>query len=165
MAAAALGGWLAVWPALLSNGDRARMLLLCGIAGAATVVAGAAILQTVAVAVGVVFLGGAYAAHLILDDPPLDARAALVGAGLLLTAELACWSIELRRDSTAEPGRHLRRLVAETGLCLGGLTVAALVLAAADLGHLGGTGIEVAGALAAVALAWLAAAALRRLPG
>jgi hypothetical protein len=138
--------------------------VLIGSVGVVTLSAGAVFRQTVAVAVGIVFLGGGYAAHLVLDDPALDARSALVAAGLLLTAELACWSIELRRELTKEPGRHLRRLVAEVGLCLGGLAVSALVLAAADLGHLGGLGIELAGAAAAVALAWLALGTLRRPP-
>jgi hypothetical protein len=146
---------------LLSNGDRARVLLATGIVGVCTLVAGVAARQTVAVTVGVVFLSGAYAAHLIVDDPALDARAVLMAAGLLLTAELGCWSIELRSELTREPGRHLRRLVAEIALCLGGLAVSALVLAAADLGRLGGIGIELAGAAAAVALAWLAAELLR----
>jgi len=115
-----------------------------------------------AVAVGVALLAGGYATHLVLDDPELDGRAALVAAALLLAAELACWSIELRRELTREPGRHLRRLVAEVALCCAGLVLSALVLAAADLGHVGGIAIELAGALAAAALAWLALDSLRR---
>jgi hypothetical protein len=138
------------------------LLLVIGVVGVSTLVAGAAARQTVAVAVGIIFLGGAYATHLILDDPTLDARAALVAAGLLLAAELGCWSIELRSESTREAGRHARRLVAEVVLCLGGLGVSALVLAAADLGRLGGIAIELAGAAAAVTLAWLAVGTLRQ---
>jgi hypothetical protein len=156
-----VAGWLAAWPALLSHGDRARMLLLVGIAGVGALVVGIAIAQTAPLTIGVVLLGGGYALHLVLDDPALDVRATLVGAGLLLTAELGNWSIELRRAVTHEPGRHPRRLVAELALCVGGLLVSALVLAAADLGRVGGLAIELAGAGAAVALVWLAVGALR----
>lgn len=123
---------------------------------------GAAIGRTVAITVGIVILGGGYALHLVLDDPALDTRAALFAAGLLLAAELGFWSIELRRELTREPGRHLRRLVAEIALCLGGLVVSALVLAAADLGHVGGVAVELTGAVAAVALIWLALTTLHR---
>ena len=84
---------------------------------------GAAVGGTAAITAGIVLLGGGYVLHLVLDDPALDTRAALFAAGLLLTAELACWSIELRRELTREPGRHPRRLVAEVALCLGGLAV------------------------------------------
>ena len=154
--------WLAAWPVLLSSGDRARALLAIGIVGAAVLLLGVASGQAAAIFPGIVVLGGGYAMHLVVDHAALDARAALVGAGLLLTAELGCWSIELRRELTREPGRHLRRLVSEVALCLGGLLVSALVLAAADLGRVSGVAVEVAGALAAVALVWLALATLRR---
>ena len=95
--------------------------------------AGVLVRRTAVVAVGIALLGAGYAAHLVLDDPPLDSRAALVAAGLLLAAELGCWSIELGREVTREPGRNLRRLVAELGVCTGGLALSALVLAAAAL--------------------------------
>jgi hypothetical protein len=107
-------------------------------------------------------LGVAYSFHLIFDRPPVDARAALVGAGLLGVAELAFWSIELRREVAREPGRHLRRLTAELALCLGGLALAAVVLAASDVGHGGNVAVQVAGTAAAIALALLLVAALRR---
>lgn len=138
------------------------MLLLLGIAGVGALVLGTTIAHTVPLTVGIVLLGGGYALHLVLDHPALDARAALVGAGLLLTAELGNWSIELRREVTREPGRHARRLVAELALGVGGLLVSALVLAAADLGRVGGIAIELAGTGAAVALVWLAVTALRQ---
>lgn len=137
------------------------MLLLLGIAGVGALVLGTTIAHTVPLTIGIVLLGSGYALHLVIDDPALDARAALVGAGLLLTAELGNWSIELRREVTHEPGRHPRRLVAEVALCVGGLLVSTLVLAAADLGRVGGVAIELAGAGAAVALVWLAVTALR----
>jgi hypothetical protein len=134
--------------------------LLVGIAGVTILVLGTAVPHSVPVTVGIFLLGGGYGLHLVLDEPALDARAALVGAGLLLAAELANWSIELRREVTREPGRTMRRLAAELVLCVGGLLVAALVLAAADLGRVGGIAIELAGAAAALALVWIAVVAL-----
>jgi len=161
----ALGGWLAAWPALLSHGDHARVVLAVGVAGTVALALGIAAARTTAIALAVAVLGAAYALHLVLDRPAVDTRSALVGAGLLATAELACWSIELRREvSVREPGRQLRRLVAEVLLCLGGLALAALVLAASDLGHGGEGAVQLAGAAAAIALAWLALSLLRR-PG
>lgn len=115
-----------------------------------------------ATASGVTLVGAAYALHLVLDDPPLDARAAVVAAGLLLAAELASWSGELRREVSREPGRQLRRLGLELSLCLGGMLLSALVLAAADLGRIRGIAIEAAGAAAATVLLWLVLDALRR---
>jgi hypothetical protein len=138
------------------------MLLVLGVVGLGAVVVGVAGGWVTAVAAGVFLLGGSYATQLVLDDPPLDGRAALYGGGLLLVAELGSWSSELRRERTSEPGRALRRLVAELGLCVGGLAISALVLAAADIGRVGGVAIEVVGAIAAGALLWLALQALRR---
>jgi hypothetical protein len=138
------------------------MLLALGVAALGVLAAGMLVGSVATIAVGAFMLGGTYATHLVLDDPPLDGRAALVGCGLLLAAELGSWSVELRRERTHEPGRAFRRLVAELGLCLGGLAVSALVLAAADIGRVGGVAIEVVGALAAATLLWLALQTLRR---
>ncbi len=138
--------------------------MLIGVAGVTTLAIGTAVGHTVTVTLGIVLLGGGYGLHLVLDDPALEARAALVGTGLLLAAELANWSIELRREVSREPGRNMRRLAGEFELCIGGLLVAALVLAAADVGRVGGIAIELAGAAAAVALVWIAAIGLRERP-
>jgi len=138
------------------------VLLAVGLTGAGVLAAGVLVGWVTTIAVGISMLGATYATHLVLDDPPLDGRAALVAGGLLLAAELGCWSIELRRERTHAPGRGLRRLVAELGLCAGGLALSALVLAAADIGRVRGVAIEVVGTVAAAALLWLALRALAR---
>jgi hypothetical protein len=138
------------------------LLLAIGVTGATVLAVGVLLGWVTTVAAGIVLLGGAYATQLVLDDPPLDGRAALFAGGLLLTAELGSWSAELRRERTREPGRTLRRLVVELGLCVGGMALAALVLAAADIGRIGGVAIEVVGAVAAATLLWLAFRALRQ---
>lgn len=73
----------------------------------------------------VVLLGGAYVASLELraDDSTIDAAAPLFGAGLLLLAELAYWSLELRG-----PGREERRLIARRAAALVGLALLSLLL-------------------------------------
>ena len=43
-------------------------------------------------------LGGGYALFLAVEDVPLDLRAAAVAAVLLVIAELAYWSLELRAE-------------------------------------------------------------------
>jgi hypothetical protein len=78
-------------------------------------------------------LGAAYATRLALDDPSLDTGAPLFGAGLLLTAELAYWSLEERDGAVAEPGEQLRRLALVVGLALGALAAGAGLLAIADV--------------------------------
>ncbi|HXY17561.1 MAG TPA: hypothetical protein VEH79_05280 [Gaiellaceae bacterium] len=151
-----------MWPALLSHGEQTSPVLGVGLAGLVMLALGTAAARTAVVATSIAVLGSAYALHLVLEHPPVDTRAALFGAGLLATAELACWSAELRREVAApEAGRHLRRLAAEIALCLGGLALAALVLAATDIGHHGGVAVQIAGAGAAVALAALAVDTLR----
>ena len=96
-------------------------------------------------------LGAAYATHLGLDDPSLDASAPLFGAGLLLTAELGYWSLEERDRVVAEPGEQLRRLALVVCLALGALAAGAGLLAVADLARTEGLAIDVLGAAAAAA--------------
>lgn len=75
----------------------------------------------------VALLGGAYVASLELrpDDGAIDAAAPVYGAALLLLAELAYWSLELRG-----PGREERRLVARRAAALAGLALLSLLLGA-----------------------------------
>ena len=110
-----------------------------------------------AVPAAIVLIGGEYALVLSVDDSSLDTRAAVVAAGLLVTAELAYWSLELRAEITDEPGSYARRLsvLAVGGLCT--LTLSGLLVAVVDLAGRGGLAVEIAGAaaaFAAVVLLW-----------
>jgi hypothetical protein len=98
----------------------------------------------------IVLLGGEYALTLSVEDASLDARAAVVAAGLLVVAELAFWSLELRAEITDEPGSYFRRLAVLALLALGALALSGALIAIDDLAGRGGLGIEVAGAVAAV---------------
>jgi threonine/homoserine/homoserine lactone efflux protein len=160
----AVGTWLAVWPALLTGSQRSTSLAIVGAAGVVTLAVG--ILAPLAPLVhgAIVILGGGYLLHLVLDDPPLDVRAALFAAALVTTSELAHWAIELRRDAAPEQGRLVRRLLHELGLGLGSLLLAGLVLAAAEL-DAGVAAIELIGLAAAAALLWFGVQLLRRPDG
>ncbi len=108
-------------------------------------------------------LGASYALWLALGTSALDQRAPVVGAGLLLTAELAYDSLEPevgRPEATAV----LARAIVLTIVVLGAAGAGAIVLAAASVPLSGGVGLTALGAVAAVLalslIAWLAS--LRR---
>jgi hypothetical protein len=159
-----LAGALTAWSVVLSDDSTAELLALIGGTGTAGVALGIVAGLPPAIAGGVGTIGLAYALHLVLDDPPLEARAAIVAAGLLACAELASWSVELRRDASGEPGRHPRRMAFELALVLGGLLLAAGLLATADVSRMGGVAIELVGAVAAAVVLALALLAVRRRP-
>ncbi|HZO50674.1 MAG TPA: hypothetical protein VFB26_11050 [Gaiellaceae bacterium] len=164
LAATTLAAWLAAWPALLAHGDRAALVAAPGAAGLAALGAALAFGSPAGAAAGLALVGCGYALHLVLDEPPLDGRAAIVAAGLLTAGELAFWSLELRGEVVAEPGRMLRRLGLELALGVAGLLLAGLVLTAADLARVGGLATEAAGAAAAAALLALWLRSLHRGP-
>jgi len=97
----------------------------------------------------VLLLAAAYATHLATDDPALDARAPLVAAGLLVTAELAYWSLEERGTIGTDPGESLRHVGVVTLLALGGLVAGSALLAVADIARTDGVAVDLLGATAA----------------
>ena len=74
----------------------------------------------------VAVVGGSYAVELAIDDAPLDVTVPVVGAGLLLAAELAYWSLDERIPVPGHPGQGLRR----AALVALGATSALLVMSA-----------------------------------
>jgi hypothetical protein len=123
---------------------------LCGVAFLALVAA--VVLgwhPLVGLSVGLV--GAAYAVHLAADDPSLEAKAALLGAGLLLTAELAYWSLEEREQVVSEPGESFRRLGLLFGLALAVLAAGSALLIVSDAVRTGGLAVDLVGAAAAAA--------------
>ena len=97
-----------------------------------------------------VLLGGGYALFLAVEDVPIDLRAAAIAAALLLTAELAYWSLELRADVTDEPGSYWRRVALLALLGVGAMALSGGLLALVDVAGRGGLAIETAGAVAAL---------------
>ena len=101
--------------------------------------------------VSLVSLGGLYGVQLAVDDVALDSAAALVAAGLLVTAELAYWSLEERERVKDEPGESLRRLAFVALFGLGALVVSALLLGLVDAVGTAGLAVDLVGAAAAAA--------------
>ena len=117
------------------------------------------------VSLSVGLVGAAYATHLALDDPSLDAKAALLGAGLLLTAELGYWSLEEREHVADEPGEAFRRLGLLIGLAFAALGAGAALLAVSDLARTGGLAVDLVGAAAAASALLVVVLVARRSPG
>jgi hypothetical protein len=108
-------------------------------------------------------LGGWYGLQLAVDDAPLDLAAPLVAAGLVVTAELAYWSLEERERVEGERGAAFRRLAYVAALALGTVVVAGLLLVLVEGVQPGGLAIDLLGAAAAAAaLVAIALAAARR---
>jgi hypothetical protein len=105
--------------------------------------------------------GAVYVVAIVVHGSSVDEGAPLVGAALLVSGELAAWSLDERRPVAG--GRRLAtsRAIAVAGLVLAGLAIGALVVAlsAAAIGD--GIGWTVLGAAAAV-LVVAAAARLAR---
>ena len=109
-------------------------------------------------------LAGEYALALTLGDgdEQVDAAAPFYAGGLLLLAELAYWSIELRAPGREDAGLIVRRLAALGALVLTSVALGTFVVAATAVSLSAGLLLDVIGAAAAVAtLAFLARLARR----
>jgi hypothetical protein len=94
--------------------------------------------------------GIAYAGGTIAHGTHVDESAPLVGAALLLCAELSVWSLDERWSIRAERAVVAARLAGVTALCVGGLAISALVVALATASIGGGLVWTTLGAAAAV---------------
>jgi hypothetical protein len=106
-------------------------------------------------------LGGGYALALVVADGDLDARAGFVAAGLLLTGELAFWSIEARTWPREDGNAARARLAGILILALASATVGTLLVAAGAAVPAGVGFVQAAGVLGAIG-ALLALALLAR---
>jgi hypothetical protein len=155
LSAAVYGGVLA-WSCALSTRVLPLTLFLGG--------AGVLLLGFVLVRGAVELLGSAlllaaagYVVGLLVGRRPLDDGAPLVGAGLLLCAELATWSLDLRFRVALEPALRLQRARAVGLLAFAGLAAASLVVVVAATSAGGGLAWAVLGSAAAVGAIALAA--------
>ena len=144
---------------MLRDGHEALLLVVGGLA--LPVLLGGLVLRlSAALAVGVALLGAQQAVRLALGSDSLDSWTPLSAGALLLTAELAWWSIEPRVPAWSQPGLAARRLGTVLLACGGASVVSALVLVGAGAPFSGGIGLELAGVLAATGalavVAWLA---------
>jgi hypothetical protein len=106
--------------------------------------------------------GGAYVGSLVLDHPGIDPAASLIAVLLLLSGELAAWSLDERWPIDADPRLSRRRAVAVGVLALAGLALATLVVALTAVPPAHGLHWTILGAIAAVAAAGTALTLVRR---
>jgi hypothetical protein len=99
----------------------------------------------------IVLACGSYATELAIDDAPLDVLAPVLAAAVLVTAELAYWSIEERARTVSDPGEELRHGAFVAALGLGGLGLGALLLGLVDAVHARSLALDVSGTIAAAA--------------
>jgi hypothetical protein len=118
------------------------------------------------IAWSLVLLGAEYAASLAVAEGggEMDAWAPLYAAGLLVAAELAFWSLELRGTAREDAASLRRRLAALSALALAALGLAALVALVTELPGGGGVLWDAVGVAAAVAALAIVARLARR-PG
>jgi hypothetical protein len=137
-------------------------LLAVGGAGVFLLVVGLALGRSAAVPWAIAGLGVAYAAALEGDE--LDGRVPLYAAGLLITAELAYWSLRLRRAARDEPGMGLRRVIGLLVATAVALVAGTMLVAVAQVPLRGGLAVEAIGIVAAIgAISTLLLAARRGL--
>lgn len=135
---------------------------LLGAAGVVFVLLGVALGRAGLVAPGLVLVLAGYAASVVArDSAALDPAAPLVGGTLLVVAELAYWSVELRGKEPEDRVVVVRRLATLAALVAGAIGLGAAVLAGTALPLGGGLVWNVVGVAAAVA----ALALIARLAG
>jgi hypothetical protein len=139
---------LAAYPPV-SAGKLAWLHAGISIAAIATLAVGLALRRPVLFFWSLVLLGGNYALWLALGTHSIDQRAPIVGAGLLLTAELAFDSLE-PEVGRPEVTAVLARTIALTLTVLGAAGVGAVILAFSSVPLSGGVVITALGAAAAV---------------
>ena len=98
-----------------------------------------------------VLVGGLYAAQLAIDDATLDTALPVYAAGLLVTAELAYWSLEERDHVRGEPGAGLRHAAFVAVLGVATLLIASVLLVLVDSLRTTALALDLVGAAAAAA--------------
>jgi hypothetical protein len=126
--------------------------LRVAIVGLLALVAALVLAQAWLVATSLLLLGGVYAMHLAVDDAPLDLAVVIVAAGVLVTAELAYWSLEEREDVRGERGDSVYRLTFVGFLGVAAAVVAVVLLGLVDIVRARGLAIDLLGAMAAAAV-------------
>ena len=139
----------ALWLAIAAGANAVVLVTTLGLLG--TVATGCAVVWPIALGPALAALAGAYVALLLIDEPPLDTRAAGVAMALVVVGELVGWARELAGATRDEPGNAWRRPVWIAGMGMGALGLAWGVLAVADLARVQGLAIEAVGAVAALA--------------
>jgi hypothetical protein len=138
----------------VARGDETFRAFDVRVAAVASVALIAALVQgwSWLVPAAIALAGGSYAVELAIDDAPLDVAAPVVAVGLLLAAELAYWSLDERSRVPGDPGQGLRRAAIVALAAAGALVVASALVALVDEIRGRGIALDLAGAVAAVAV-------------
>jgi len=137
-----------------------RRAPVLAVAGAAILILGLGVStrRSSAIPVALVLVGALHA----ISDGDRSIGTVIYGSGLLLTAELAYWSIDEHGRRPVEPGVFVPRLLGILGVVGAGVPASALVFMAADVDIARSTASTAAGATAIVACVALLAAMARR---
>jgi hypothetical protein len=149
----------------LARGDDAFRTAGARVAGVAFLALVAAVVLgwSALVPLAAALAGGLYGVELAIADAPLDVAAPAVAAALLISAELAYWSLEERVRWRGEPGDGLRRVALVALLAISALLIAAVLLVLVDAVRARGLALDLLGATAALlVLATLLVAARER---
>jgi hypothetical protein len=157
-----VGASLALWLALAAEPATGRGAAVLGGAGVVVLAAALAAGRPGPVPAALALLGAQYALVLTVDGVPVDTRAPLVAAALLVATELAYWSLELRLAVAEEAGAIARRSAVVLVLALAAMLLGASLLALVDVAGGGGLWLEALGAAASLAALVLLLALARR---
>jgi len=129
-------------------------------AGAAILILGLGLLtrRSGAIPIALVLVGALH----VIPDGDRSIGTVIYGSALLLTAELAYWSIDEHGRRLVEPGVFVPRLLAILAVVAAGIPPSVLVLTAADVDISRSAASTAAGATAIVACVALLAAMARR---
>jgi hypothetical protein len=157
----AVGALLAAYP--VSEAGRLRELAVgAGALALVLLLSSLAFAWATGIAWVLVLLAGAYAS-VLAGRAGVDTAAPLYAGGLLVLAELAYWSVELRGRGSEERRVVVRRVTALAWLAIGSVVLGALVVAVTAIPLGGGVLWDAIGVAAAVGtLAVLAALARRQ---
>ena len=144
-------GALAAVPLVRASDDMAGPGVRVAAIAVVALVAALVLEWTPLIPAALVLVGGLYAAQLAIDDAALDTASPAFAAGLLVTAELAYWSLEERDHIQGEPGASFRRAAFVATLGVATLLVASVLLAVADAVRTKGLAVDLFGAIAAAA--------------
>jgi hypothetical protein len=133
------------------RGPDHSLLLSVGGGGILALLVGLLFRWSPALTLGLGALMAQLAVRLAAGSDALDVWAPLYAGGLLLTAELAWWSIEPRVPAWSEPWLGARRVATVVLTCAAATVVSALVVLAAGAGVQGGVELELVGVVAAAA--------------
>jgi len=135
------------------------LAVVLGVVAVVVLGSSVAIESSAGIGLAIATLAAQYVVSALDSGSAVDARAPIVGAGLLLIAELAHWSIELRTPIRDEPSIYAARARAIALLVVASAGVAVVPLLVAALPPAGHPVLRVAGAGAAVCtvavLVWL----------